>query len=718
MRASGRMLAQRLLAREQWRQRVSHPLVCAFMLVWGHFSLAVAGEYDPPAGYFATAQGLRGAELKAALHQIIRGHISFPYTSSSTDTWDILKDADRDPNNSANVLLVYNHASVNAAQEYNGGNGWNREHVWPQSLGGFNTASVPGSDVHNLRACNEAVNARRDDLEFDYGGSPVTMQGLTGTYADNDSFEPNDSEKGDLARIIFYMAIRYEGGGEIDLEMDDLTNGGTYSFGKLSTLLEWHLLDPVDEFERRRNARIYAYQGNRNPFIDHPEFAHSVFDPDYQPPGFVVSPTTSQLVSGLAGGPYEPSTQSFLISNTSAGPVALSLSSNVPWVVLGTSSVSLPVSSQASVEFSINAAVVPSSPGLYTGLVRVTDSTSGSFQDYLVRLEVVSLVSDFLAKQFTSSSPFNLANKSLTFTPDGSANFYRVRIRPTTTLPTDPANGTQLTLGDDDYFAVAAPPGRTFRIFGSQFPEIFIGSNGYVTFGSGDSEYSPTITDHYNRPRVSGLFVDLTPAPGQVSYRFLEDRFVATWQAVPLWSIGGSNTFQIEIFNDGRIRLTWLGITAIAPIVGLSQGAGVPSGFLDSNFIAAPLELSAQFENWVAGHGLQPIERGGTEHDSDADGLSNWSEFAFGMSPVGGQGQPLQMQVDGSMMIFRFFARDSGFSYSIESSADLALPFEPTPNIAVVPSAAPRTAPTGYKAMEFAVPFSGSGFYRVRATGE
>jgi hypothetical protein len=69
-------------------------------------------------------------------------------------------------------------------------------------------------------------------------------------------------------------------------------------------------------------------------------------------------------------------------------------------------------------------------------------------------------------------------------------------------------------------------------------------------------------------------------------------------------------------------------------------------------------------------------------------------------------------------MIFRFFARDSGFSYSIESSADLALPFEPTPNIAVVPSAAPRTAPTGYKAMEFAVPFSGSGFYRVRATGE
>jgi len=695
----------------------------AFVLLLAFGTSVVLGDtYEPPAGYYAAAQGLRGAELKAALHQVIRGHTPFPYTSSSTDTWDILKDADRDPNNPANVLLVYNRASVNAAQEYNAGNGWNREHVWPRELGGFSTSETPGTDAHNLRACNEEVNERRFIREFDYGGSPVTIEGLTGTYADGNSFEPNDTDKGDVARIIFYMAVRYEGGGEIDLEMDDFTNGGRYSFGKLSTLLEWHLLDPVDDFERRRNARIYEFQRNRNPFIDNPEFAHAVFDPDYVLPGFEVAPMVSQMVSGLEVGPYEPSEQTFLISNTSTEPIALSISSDVPWVVPSTPSVSLPVSSQASVEFTIDAAAVPSVPGLYTGRIRVADAASGSFQHYLVRLNVVSFVSDFLAKQFTGASPFNLANKSLTFTPDGSANFYGVRIRPATTLPSDPAGGTPLAIGDDDSLVVVAPPGRPFRIFGAEFPEVFIGSNGYLTFGTGDSDWSPSIADHYNRPRISGLFSDLSPGPGQVSYQFLEDRFVATWRAVPLRRLGGSNTFQIEIFNDGRIRLTWLGIasgiTASSPAVGLSRGGGIPPGFVESNFADAPLELSAQFENWVASYGLQPIERGGTVADSDGDGLSNWSEFAFGTSPTAGQGQPMQMQVDGSMMFFRFFARDAGFIYSVESSADLALPFEPAPQIALVPSVTPRTAPTGYRTMEFSVKLSSNRFYRVKAAEE
>jgi endonuclease I len=238
------------------------------------------GEFTPPANYYANAHGLQGESLKAALHEIIRGHTIFPYTSSSTDTWDILKDADRDPSNPENVWLVYNGQSVNAAQEYNGGAGWNREHVWPQSLGGFNTNPGPGTDAHNLRACNIQVNSRRGSLEFDYGGSPVTTNGLNDTFADSNSFEPSDEFKGDVARIIFYMSVRYEGGnGEPDLELDDFTNRGVYTFGKLSSLIEWHLLDPVDDFERRRNARIFQYQGNRNPFIDNPEFVVAVFQP-------------------------------------------------------------------------------------------------------------------------------------------------------------------------------------------------------------------------------------------------------------------------------------------------------------------------------------------------------------------------------------------------------------------------------------------------------
>ncbi len=234
--------------------------------------------YHPPADYYAGTEGMEGDELKAGLHQIIKDHVGFPYSSSNIDTWDILKEADRDPNNPSNVVLIYSGTSVNGAQEYNGGDGWNREHVWPRSLGGFTTTIGPGTDAHNLRACHRRINSRRSNLEFDNGGDVVTTEEIADTYADGDSFEPADSFKGDVARIIFYMAVRYEGyEDEMDLELEDVTDGGVYTFGKLSTLLEWHELDPVDDFERRRNQVVFAYQGNRNPFIDNPEFADKVF---------------------------------------------------------------------------------------------------------------------------------------------------------------------------------------------------------------------------------------------------------------------------------------------------------------------------------------------------------------------------------------------------------------------------------------------------------
>jgi len=259
------------------------PIVAAFSICGTLAALSANPEYDSPPGYYVGTEGLWGDRLKTALHVIIRGHRVFPYSSFFTDTWDILKDADQDPDNAANVLLIYNGASVNAAQEYNGGNGWNREHVWPKSLGGFDTLAGPGTDAHNLRACRESVNVRRGNLEFDYGGWPVAVGGVVETYADGNSFEPNNGFKGDVARIIFYMVVRYEGGFEIDLETDDFTDGGVFTFGRLSSLMEWHRLDPVDEFERRRNSRIYFYQGNRNPFIDRPEFAAAVFEPQSVP---------------------------------------------------------------------------------------------------------------------------------------------------------------------------------------------------------------------------------------------------------------------------------------------------------------------------------------------------------------------------------------------------------------------------------------------------
>ena len=260
----------------QFKKTIFLPLYVAVAIT------AVTLVYNAPADYYTGIEGLQGEELKAALHEIIKGHKKFSYSSNSTDTWDILTVSDRDPNNSNNVYLVYTGNSLNGPAEYNSGRGWNREHIWPQSLGGFGTNQGPGTDVHNLRASNIRINSSRSNKEFDNGGVSITVDNATETYADEDSFEPNDNFKGDVARVIFYMAVRYEGyDGEPDLEIDDLTDGSVYTFGKLSTLLAWHILAPVDDFEIRRNEIIYSFQLNRNPFIDRPELVAAIFDPNY-----------------------------------------------------------------------------------------------------------------------------------------------------------------------------------------------------------------------------------------------------------------------------------------------------------------------------------------------------------------------------------------------------------------------------------------------------
>jgi endonuclease I len=239
-----------------------------------------------PPGYYSTANGLIGNALKVALNDIIDGHVEFPYTSSGTDVWDILKETDRDSLNPNHVSLFYSGWTLNAAQEYNNGNGWNREHVWAKSHGNFGTAKGPGTDVHALRPTDISVNGARANRWFDWGDQQyIDGDGTTDCYIGTTSYvwEPRDKVKGDVARMIFYMATRYEGeNGEVDLELVDYipssSNTSAPIHAKLSTLLQWHIDDPVDDWERNRNDIIYYnYQENRNPFIDHPEYVAKIW---------------------------------------------------------------------------------------------------------------------------------------------------------------------------------------------------------------------------------------------------------------------------------------------------------------------------------------------------------------------------------------------------------------------------------------------------------
>lgn len=229
--------------------------------------------------YYALATGVDKSELKTRLHDIIDDHRTYSYDFAKT----ALKETDKDPNNPSNVILFYTGRSQSSDSFGSGVDQWNREHVWAKSHGGFGETAPAGSDLHHLRPTDASVNSARGSLDFDEGGSIVRdTYGAGSSYClrDSDSFEPRDEVKGDVARILFYMAVRYEGDktGEPDLELNDLVNNGTSPYmGRLSILLKWHLQDPVDDFERNRNEVIYSYQENRNPFIDHPEYALMIF---------------------------------------------------------------------------------------------------------------------------------------------------------------------------------------------------------------------------------------------------------------------------------------------------------------------------------------------------------------------------------------------------------------------------------------------------------
>ncbi|WP_069771087.1 endonuclease I family protein [Streptomyces sp. LUP30] len=234
---------------------------------------ATTTAYDST--YYKNAVGKTGSSLKSSLHTIISANVS---KISYSAVWNALKVTDQDPSNSNNVILMY--SGVSRSKSLNGGavGDWNREHVWAKSHGDFGEVTGPGTDLHHLRPADVTVNSVRGNLDFDNGGSTVANGG--GSRVDSDSFEPRDADKGDVARMILYMAVRYDGGdGFADLEPNEKVNNGSNPYiGKLSVLKAWNDEDPPSAFEEKRNQVIYdTYQHNRNPFIDHPEWVDAIW---------------------------------------------------------------------------------------------------------------------------------------------------------------------------------------------------------------------------------------------------------------------------------------------------------------------------------------------------------------------------------------------------------------------------------------------------------
>ncbi|MFW6289929.1 MAG: endonuclease [Mariniphaga sp.] len=230
-----------------------------------------------PLGYYNGTENLTGEQLKSTLHEIINDHIDFSYYRSGA----IINYTDADPQNPDNVILFYLQQSRNADLYGTGGDNINREHVWAKSHGGFSGYRPMDSDVHNLRPADASVNEDRGNKDFDNVQPNGTQHPeATDCWYTDSVWEPGPATKGQVARILFYMAVRYEGTDlETDLEVVDKIN--TYPLpqhGKLSTLLEWNNQYPPTDFERRRNERIFQIQQNRNPFVDNPEFANLIWN--------------------------------------------------------------------------------------------------------------------------------------------------------------------------------------------------------------------------------------------------------------------------------------------------------------------------------------------------------------------------------------------------------------------------------------------------------
>lgn len=269
-----------------------------------------------PLGYYDSLLGTSGTALRQALQNII-ANPAVVREHNYGDVTNIITKADENPLNNNQVWLMYVEQPRSKLDFQNSGlntGKWNREHIWPQSRGGFTdgTSDTPDginvwettnaddilaghADAHHIRAEDGPENSIRNNRDYglnDYNG-PAGTQG---------------SWRGDVARALFYMAVRYNGLQVVNGNLPDTTVG---QIGDLATLLQWHQQDPPDDFEMNRNNFIYTWQQNRNPFIDIPALVNYIFGTQ-----------TQEVWNGvLSATPFTPKQSALLYPNPSTGEV-------------------------------------------------------------------------------------------------------------------------------------------------------------------------------------------------------------------------------------------------------------------------------------------------------------------------------------------------------------------------------------------------------------
>lgn len=387
---------------------------------------------------------MKGDTLKVALYNIIKGHTRRSYNTLEHDmkytdrNWEVSPDPnDENPimwllyadyNNDTSKRSDFNHFHGGGS---NGGVSsgyiWNKEHIWARINGvSANKSGTAYEDLHHLRASDEKLNNTRSNHPFANGGSYT--ENHYGTKSEckfsGSTFEPADEYKGDVARALFYMATRYYNGDGSDANLT-LTTGTDSTGGKwgyLDTLLSWHELDPVDNFEIHRNQLIYEdFQHNRNPYIDHPEYARAVFknEPIVEPKKLTNlvltgSPTQTTYKEGASFNPNGLTVTAYYDDDSNAN-----VTSSVTWEKVISSSVTGTYTYGGdSLQVTVNGLTVEHINGLtYTGTPTKTTYNAGDNFDptgLTVRATYTGGSSEVVTSQVTwSPSPLTYGTGSV-----------------------------------------------------------------------------------------------------------------------------------------------------------------------------------------------------------------------------------------------------------------------------------------------------------------
>ncbi|MBI5384185.1 MAG: M36 family metallopeptidase [Verrucomicrobia bacterium] len=308
-----------------------------------------------------------------------------------------------------------------------------------------------------------------------------------------------------------------------------------------------------------------------------------------------VSPATGFTSRGPVGGPFAPTATTFALVNLGSNLVDWAAACTANWLNLSPTSGTLAAGASNFVTVSLDPSASSLAAGDYTGTAQFTNTASGMVQSRSFVLRVGQ--PDYFT-EFFNTGDNDLDYQTLTFTPDGSTSFYSVCREPAFAFPTDPATSTNISMASDSYYTLSLPPGTNVLLYGRATNVLYVGSAGYITLNAGDLTAPSNFTNHFRLPRFAALSTHCHPSDGgTISWQRLSNRVAVTFRNVREYGTANTNSFQFEMFFDGRLRLTYLALGTTNGLAGLSAGTGLPPDFLESDLsnydpCVLPLRLS------------------------------------------------------------------------------------------------------------------------------